>query len=91
MTYAMLAPDCFTDEHKSFLAGFRQSMEMLSSSSNMMLGAKDIRSRHLAATDAYARIVALERGGDVAGRLDSEMPCEGTAQFADSYVSEDLS
>lgn len=61
MTYAMLAPDCFTDEHKSFLAGFRQSMEMLSSSSNMMLGAKDIRSRHLAATDAYARIVALER------------------------------
>ncbi|HEV3104898.1 MAG TPA: hypothetical protein VGZ01_04335 [Trinickia sp.] len=53
------------------------------------MGAKSIDSRHFIATDAYARIVGLTQGDEVAGRLDRDMPCEATARFADSFVRGD--
>ena len=72
------------------MSKFRESIFQLSGQTDMIVGAKDVNSRHLVASDAYARIVALARGADVIDRLDKEMPCEGTAQFADCYVQEDL-
>lgn len=79
----------FDVAQKEFVENFRNSVNSISSQTDIILGAKDIHSRHIVATDAYARLVALTRGSDVADRLDSDMPCEGTAKFADCYVRED--
>lgn len=90
MDYQLVSPERFTEEQSEFVAQFRQSVTQISGQTDMIVGAKDANSRHLASSDAYARIVALKRGDDVVDRLDKEMPCEGTAQFADCYVQEDL-
>ncbi|NHR03804.1 hypothetical protein HA052_01220 [Chromobacterium haemolyticum] len=90
MDYQLVSPERFSEEQSEFVAQFRQSVSQISDQTDMIVGAKDANSRHLASSDAYARIVALKRGDDVVDRLDKEMPCEGTAQFADCYVQEDL-
>jgi hypothetical protein len=87
--YSLVEPEQFTDEHRSFIERFAKTVEAASSGSALIAGAKDIQSRHLAASDRLARIVGLARGQDVAGRMDSDMPCEGTAAFADCFVRED--
>ena len=79
----------FDERQKAFIETFKGSVRTISSQTDVILGAKDIHSRHLVATDAYARLVGLARGADVADRLDRDKPCEGTAQFADCYVRED--
>jgi hypothetical protein len=89
MTYALVAPEQFTVEQQCFVDSFKASIQLLSSHTDLIMGAKDIRSRHIISTDAYAKIVRLPCGNDVADRLDREMPCEGTAQFADAFVEED--
>ena len=89
MSYSLVAPEQFTEKQQRFLEKFRQSIDLVSSRSGAIVGAKDVNSRHFIATDSYARIVGLHKGGDVAGRFDREMPCEATAQFADCYVRED--
>lgn len=91
MSYSLVSPECFTEQHQQYLSRFRRSIEAVSARSNACVGAKDIQSRHLIATDSYARIVGLAKGGDVAERFDRDMPCEGTAQFADCFVREDQS
>lgn len=90
MDYQLVSPEHFSEEQSEFVSKFRESIFQLSGQTDMIVGAKDVNSRHLVASDAYARIVALARGADVIDRLDKEMPCEGTAQFADCYVQEDL-
>jgi hypothetical protein len=57
----------------------------------MIFGAKDIDSKHLISTNSFAEIVGLKNGYDVIDRFDSDMPCEGTAQFANNYIEEDKS
>jgi len=89
MTYNLVAPENFTADQNQFVRSFEESVKLISSQTNMILGGKDINSRHVISTDAYAKAVGLSRGTEVSGRLDCEMPCEGTAQFADSYVLED--
>lgn len=89
MPYSLVEPEHFTDEHQSFIDRFARTIEVASSVNGVIVGAKDIRSRHLTASDSYGRIVGLPCGKDVAGRRDHDMPCEGTAAFADSYVRED--
>ena len=89
MSFSLVAPEQFTTRQQRYLEQFRQSIDLVSSQSGTIVGAKDVNSQHFIATDAYARIVGLSKGGDVTGRLDREMPCEGTAQFADCYVRED--
>lgn len=53
-------------------------------------GIKEVHSRHLMTTDAFANLEALECGADIAGLLDREVPNEATACFADQFVQEDL-
>lgn len=89
MPYSLVEPEHFTEEHQSLIERFARTMEVASSSSGVIAGAKDVRSRHLAATDRLGEIVGLHRGKDVAGRMDRDMPCEGTAAFADCFVRED--
>lgn len=89
MSYSLVSPEQFTEKQKQYVERFRRAIEGASKRSATCFGAKDIHSRHIVATDAYARIVGLAKGGEVAGRFDREMPCEGTARFADCYVRED--
>jgi len=89
MTYGLVAPEHFTPAHKRFIEEFKQAVCVVSTHTDLIMGAKDVYSRHLISTDAFARIVHLPRGGDVIDRFDRDMPCEGTAQFADCYVEED--
>lgn len=89
MPYSLVEPEHFTHEHRSFIERFARTIEVASSSSGVIAGAKDIRSRHFTASDSYGRIVGLPCGKDVIGRMDRDMPCEGTAAFADCYVRED--
>jgi hypothetical protein len=89
MPYSLIEPEQFTDEHRSCIEKFARTLDAASSRSGLIAGAKDIRSRHLTASDPYGRIVGLPCGKDVAGRMDRDMPCEGTAAFADCYVRED--
>ncbi|MCK4120527.1 helix-turn-helix transcriptional regulator [Ralstonia nicotianae] len=85
----LVSPENFGVEQKNFVEKFKDSVKILSSQTDIVFGAKDVNSRHLIATDAYARLVGLSRGVDVVNRFDRDMPCEGTAQFADCYVEED--
>ncbi len=88
--FTNVSPAEFSPEQSAFLNRFTQSLHLISDQAeNIILGVKDIHSRHLVGTDATAKILALTHGMDLAGRLDREMPCEGTAQFADSFVAED--
>ena len=89
MDYTLVAQEDFNEEQEIFVDEFRRSINLISNQTNIIMGAKDIDSRHLIATDAYAKIVALQKGVEVIDRFDREMPCEGTAQFADCYVRED--
>jgi hypothetical protein len=81
MSFSLVAPEQFTARQQQYLEKFRRSIDLVSSQAGAIVGAKDVDSRHLIATDSYARIVGLSKGGDVTGRFDREMPCEGTAQF----------
>lgn len=89
MPYSIVEPGNFTEEHQSFIDQFAQTIEIASSRSALIAGAKDVRSCHLTASDRYGRTVGLSRGKEVSGRMDRDMPCEGTAAFADCYVRED--
>jgi len=88
--YRLVAPEYFTAEQKILVENFKDAICLMSSQTDMIMGAKDVHSRHFISTDAYANIVALPKGTDVIDRLDRDMPCEGTAQFADCYVQEDI-
>ncbi|WDD90708.1 hypothetical protein Bsp3421_000576 (plasmid) [Burkholderia sp. FERM BP-3421] len=85
----LVSPEHFDAAQKVLVETFKESVRTISSQTDVVLGVKDIHSRHLSATDAFARLVGLSCGLDVAGRTDRDMPCEGTAQFADCYVRED--
>jgi AraC-like DNA-binding protein len=91
MRYIPVSPDQFTTEQSKFVDRLRDSIRIVSNSKNDILGAKDIHSRHIIATDAYSKIVSLKSGMEVENLLDCEMPCEGTAKFAESFVREDQS
>lgn len=87
--YKMVAPEKFTTEHIEFIEEFKKSIITISNYTDVILGAKDIYSRHIISTIAYANIVGFKNGYDVTGFLDKDMPCDGTSQYADSYVQED--
>ncbi|MCD6027140.1 MAG: hypothetical protein K0R08_1659 [Solimicrobium sp.] len=87
--YELVSPEVFTSEQKQFVENFKDSISLISSQTDIILGAKDIHSRHFLSTDSYAHLVELPKGGDVTGRFDRDMPCDGTVQFAQCYVDED--
>lgn len=84
-----MSPQNFSSEQKKFVQSVKDSVNLISSQIDLVFGIKDIHSRHIISTDAYARLVGLLRGTDVTDRLDRDIPCEGTARFADCYVRED--
>lgn len=90
MSYLITPTEQFTPEQRIFMDKAVDSIIHLSESTSVIAGIKDVHSRHLISTDAYANLVAFECGADVAGHLDREMPNEGTACFADKFVQEDL-
>lgn len=90
MHYALVEPEHFTDAHRSFVMQFAHAVELVSSCNDAILGAKDVRSRHLTASDGYARVIGLSFGKEVTGRMDSDLPCEEFARFASCYVRQDL-
>lgn len=85
----LVSPNDFSIEQKNFVKSVKDSVSAISFQTDIVLGFKDIHSRHIGATRTYAKLVGLADGADVTGRLDCEMPCEGTAQFSDCYVRED--
>lgn len=89
--YKIVAPQNYHLEDINFIEKFKETINILSSQTNLIFGIKDIYSKHIISTNAYANIVGLKEGKDVSGMFDKEMPCEGTSQYADSYVEEDLS
>ncbi|QYG08891.1 hypothetical protein [Janthinobacterium sp. PAMC25594] len=89
MSYRLVAQENFTVEQTVFMEKLKESINLISTQSNIILGAKDINSRHFTSTDAYANLVGLLNGKDVENRLDRDMPCKGTASFAESYIKED--
>ena len=86
----IVSPDQFTPEHLSYINDLKRSIGIISNQLDIILGAKDINSRHIISTNTYACIVGLTSGEAVSGRLDKEMPCDGTTQYADDFVKEDL-
>lgn len=90
-SYKIVLPNDMTEEHIDFINDYKNSIYKISKQFDIILGAKDANSRHIISTDSYAKIVGLNAGDDVADRLDKEMPCEGTSQYADCYVKEDQS
>lgn len=91
MSYTIVEPERFTEEQQAYIERFARTIEVGAAGSGVIAGIKDVRSLHLTATDPYGTIVGLPRGKDVAGRMDHDMPCEGTAAFADCFVREDRS
>lgn len=89
MRYRLVEPTNFTDTHLSFIAQFARNVELVSSCSGAIVGAKDIHSRHLVASDPYSLLVGLSCGKDAAGLMDRDLPCVEIARFADCYVRED--
>jgi len=89
LQYQLISPDQLTSEHIEFINNFKLTVSVLSSQTDFVFGAKDIHSKHFIATDAYAKLVGLSTGADIANRYDRDMPCEGTVEFADSFVCED--
>jgi hypothetical protein len=88
--YKIVKSNEFTLEHLNYIDHFRKSISLVSGQIDIILGAKDVDSRHIIATDSYAQIVGLKSGNEVSDRFDRDMPCDGTAQYAESYVKEDL-
>lgn len=89
--YILVKPEDFTKEHLEFIENFKKMIRMLSNTTDTLMGAKDVNSRHIISTAAHAKIVGLRKCGDVMDRLDSEMPCEGTSQYAEQFVKVDKS
>ncbi len=92
MEYSLVSPEQFSPDQLALVESFTESVRMISDQAQgMILGVKDIHSRHIVSTDGYARIVSLHSGEEVTGRMDCDMPCSGTVQFAECYVAEDQS
>lgn len=89
MHYLLVEPEHFTDAHQRFIEQFSHTVELVSSSCDAIVDAKDVQSRHLTASDPYAHIVGLSFGKDVSGRTDGDMPCEDLARFAQCHVRQD--
>ena len=89
LNYTLVAPENFSTEHKRQIENIKKAIGILSSQTCLILGAKDIHSRHLIATDSYAHLVGLQNGTEITGLLDRDIPCQGTAKFADCFVEED--
>lgn len=75
---------------KSFLKEISQGIEFISKTNNIIMGIKDVNSRHIIATDKYAKTIGLTNGYDVNGMMDSDLPCKGIADYAETFIAQDI-
>lgn len=87
--YQLVKPDNFTKEHLEYIENFKKMIRMLSDTTDTIMGAKDVDSRHIIATKHFAKIVGLTECDDVTDKFDDDMPCEGTAKHAEEFRHED--
>lgn len=87
--YKLVKPNDFTKDHLEYIDDFKKMIRMLSDTTDTIMGAKDIESRHIIATKSFAKIVGLNECDDVTDRFDDDMPCDGTAQHAEQFRQED--
>lgn len=90
-SFKIVAPENYSTCHQNYINEFIKLISFMSNNTDMIMGAKDVNSRHIISTNEYAKIVGLKKGYDVADRFDKEMPCDGTAQYAKQFVLEDQS
>lgn len=89
--YKLIDKKHYSNEHITYIDEFRRMINYLSANTDIIMGAKDINSCHIISTNEYAKIVGLKKGNEVIDRMDKEMPCEGTAQYAETFIAEDKS
>ncbi|MEB0137700.1 MULTISPECIES: hypothetical protein [unclassified Undibacterium] len=89
MMYRLVSQKNFTVEQTDYIEKLKESIQFISNQSDMIVGIKDVDSKHFISSDSYANLVGLANGADVKNRMDHDMPCEATARFADSYVKSD--
>ncbi len=85
----LVKPQDYSTKQIQFIEEFESALAVLSKTSNILIGAKDIYSRHIIATDACARMIGFSSGRKVKGKLDAEMPLLATANYAAKYTQED--
>jgi hypothetical protein len=88
MTYNLVSPEDFTEEHKIFLESVKDSFRNGSYPPGFISGIKDIHSKHVISTDYLAKLVGLSYGEEVEDRFDHDMPCKA-AELAQDFVNED--
>ncbi len=89
MRYNLISPENFTPEHKQLVENFKEMTRSVSTPSKLILAAKDVHSKFFITNDAGAHHVGLKRGEEITDMFDSDLPCEGVAQFAENFVQED--
>ena len=89
MSYILVAPENFTPEHKQIIEKIKEAARSVSPQRKLILAAKDINSRFVISNDAGAIFMGMKKGEDITGMLDSDIPCEGIASYADNFVQED--
>jgi hypothetical protein len=91
MSYNLVSPEDFTQEHKKFVESvqdpsFREKFSVFMP--EHWFCAKDINSRYIIAGDYAARLCGLSRGEDCIDIFDQDLPCK-VAEFAQDFVDED--
>jgi hypothetical protein len=88
MSYALVASENFTLEHKNYLEAVKGYFRSDFHPPKFISGVKDIDSKHIISTDVFAMMAGLSCGEDVADRFDCDMPCKA-AELAQDFVDED--
>lgn len=88
--YNLIDPTCYEKYHISFINQISSSIRLLSKTNSIIMGIKDINSRHIIATDKYARTIGLVKGTELCGRFDKDLPCESIARYSETFVAQDL-
>jgi len=89
--YRLVPPDEYLPEHRYFLDDIKESICVISAQTNLILGAKDIYSRHIIATDVCAGMVRPGKGAKATGCRGSDSSWEGCTEFAAMGVQEEQS
>ena len=89
--YQLIVPEQFNVEQQNFIEKVKETIRVISSQTDIILGAKDIHSRHFISTDAYARSGELPGGEELPDRpAADDLPSEHAVRFAHCYAGEEL-
>lgn len=88
--YAVVPQNEFTISQKNYIDQIVNGIKLISMTDSVIIGIKDINSRHIIATDKYARTIGLCNGTDVNGLMDRDLPCMAIAEYAQTFVAQDI-